>query len=242
MTSPHRQLGAFLTGTEAKQLADRLDAGDTITRALAVVGAGRRRSVSGLLVSAGLGSTERSRTIGFLRGIEGAHSHPTTITPVWTAPDNHAQHGQLTATIEHFVRAAHESVVCSTFNFQRSSVQWTVLREVTARTEVDVRVYLDGNAAARGSTNTPTCIEIATELNGASVFRTKPTDGVRNHAKFIAVDHQYVIVTSANFSYSAEHRNVELGLLLENPLLTQSIERQMRLMEGEVYELVRPYF
>ncbi len=240
MTSPHRDLGALLTGTEAKQLADRLDAGDTITRALSVVGAGRRLSVSGLLENAGLGSNERSTTIHFLRGIEGAHSHPTTITPVWTAPNNLAQHGQLTATIEHFVRAAHESVVCSTFNFQRSSMQWTVLREVAIRPEVDVRVYVDGNAASHRSTNTPTISEIATELSGASVFRTDPNGGVRNHAKFIAIDHQYVIVTSANFSYSAEHRNVELGLLLESPLLTQSIERQMRSMELDVYRLVRP--
>jgi len=240
MNSPHRELGAFITGTEAKQLADRLDAGDTLTRALVVVGSGRRSSVSGLLANAGLGPNDRSATIGYLRGIEGAHSHPTTITPVWTAPDNLAQHGQLTATVEHFVRAAHESVVCSTFNFQRSSVQWTVLREVATRTEVEVRVYVDGNATAGGFVNTPTCQEIAAELDGATVFRTKPADCVRNHAKFIAVDHQYVIVTSANFSYSAEHRNVELGLLLENPLLTQSIERQMRLMERDVYQLVRP--
>lgn len=47
-------------------------------------------------------------------------------------------------------------------------------------------------------------------------------------------DHQSVFVTSANFSLSAEQRNVELGLLLENLLLTQAIERQMHLMEDEL--------
>lgn len=31
------------------------------------------------------------------------------------------------------------------------------------------------------------------------------------HTKFIVVDHEVVLLTSANFSYSAENRNIEFG-------------------------------
>ena len=34
---------------------------------------------------------------------------------------------------------------------------------------------------------------------------------VVSHTKFIIVDHEVVLLTSANFSYSAENRNVEFG-------------------------------
>ena len=237
MSDPFRDLGAMLTGTEAKQLADRLAVGDTMTRALSVVAHTRRTGVRDHLDRAGIGAANRTMAVRVLRSIEGAHSHPMTITPVWSAPDNRVQSGHLTATLEHFVRAARESVVCSTFNFQRSSAQWTVLREVAARTGVDVRVYVDA-AACKGS-QTPSSMEIATALAGAKVYQTKPGTRVRNHAKFIAVDHQYLIVTSANFSFSAEQRNVELGLLLENPLLTRSIEQQMAALT-DLYERVQP--
>ena len=44
---------------------------------------------------------------------------------------------------------------------------------------------------------------------------------------------------SANFSYSAEERNVELGLRLDDPALAHSVEKQMRDLEETVYEPVR---
>jgi hypothetical protein len=240
-TDAHAALGAILTGTEAKQLAERLAAGDTVTRALTVIGAGRRTIVSALLAEigtvAGLSAVARWTTVAVLRGIAGAHSHPSRISAVWTAPDNLAQHGRLTATMEHFVRAARESVVCSTFNFQRTSALWVLLREVAARPHVTVRVYLDGAAASSGGA-TPTTADVAAELVGATVLASRNL--ARNHAKFIAVDHQYLLVTSANFSYSAELGNVELGLLVENPLLTQAVERQMLELEPRLYRRVAP--
>jgi len=237
----HAQLGALLTGTEAKQLADRLAVGDTVTRALTVVAPARRWQVADLLHSTGLVAENMAVAIAFLRGIQGAHAHPMALTPVWTAPANFAQHGQLTASIEHFVTAARESVICSTFNFQRTSVLWSALREVANRVEVDVRVYLDTDAAdTHPESWKPTTTQVAAELSGATVLRTRSFDGkqVRNHAKFVAIDHQYLIVTSANFSRSAEQFNVELGLRIENRLVTQAVERQMLAMEAHLYEVV----
>ena len=48
---------------------------------------------------------------------------------------------------------------------------------------------------------------MARALPHAEVFRTKEYQNgkrYRNHAKFLSIDHQTLLVTSANFSYSAE--------------------------------------
>lgn len=62
---------------------------------------------------------------------------------------------------------------------------------------------------------------------------------MRNHAKFLVVDHQILVVTSANLSLSAEERNVELGLRIDDPLLARTVEDQMRALEDiGIYERV----
>lgn len=78
-------------------------------------------------------------------------------------------------------------------------------------------------------------------MRGATVLRTKPWAGrlVRNHAKFVAVDHQFLVVSSANSSMSAEVHNIELGLVIVDPLVTQAVERPMGSFETQVYEVVR---
>jgi phospholipase D/transphosphatidylase len=70
--------------------------------------------------------------------------------------------------------------------------------------------------------------------------RAPEDDGraVTSHAKFLSVDHRFLLVGSANFSYSAEERNVELGLRLDDPALAASVEKQMRDLEANVYEQV----
>jgi phosphatidylserine/phosphatidylglycerophosphate/cardiolipin synthase-like enzyme len=72
------------------------------------------------------------------------------------------------------------------------------------------------------------------------VLRTKSFDGgyVRNHAKFLAVDHRFLLVTSANFSWSAEQGNIEFGVLIDNTNLTEAVERELRDAEDALYERV----
>ena len=48
------------------------------------------------------------------------------------------------------------------------------------------------------------------------------------HAKCVAVDGQKALVTSANFTEAAQHRNIELGLLVESPLVAGQIETHFR--------------
>lgn len=236
-----RKLAAYLTGLEAKEIADRLEDDATLTGALQAVGVARRGAVRELLEGAGLGVGCRAVTVAVLRAVEGAHAHQTRITPVWTTPGDLATYGHLTTSIRHYVDGARESVVCATFNFQRSSALWQALAQAAARPEVAVRIYLDTAAADEEPAGwKPTTAEVARVTRGASVWRTRGlADGlVRSHAKFVAVDHQVLVVTSANFSQSAEHRNVELGLVVEDPILTQRVERELRDLEKPLYERV----
>ncbi len=176
-----------------------------------------------------------------LRAVEGARSKATALDPLWTMPGHLAQSGPLTSSVAHLVNNARRSVTCSTFNFQRSSGLWKALRRTARRSEVEVRVYLDTRAADLHPKRwSPTTTEVAAHLSPGVVLRTKDFDGnlVRNHAKFLAIDHRFLLVTSANFSWSAEHGNVEFGVLIDDQGLTESVEREMYQVEDLLYERV----
>jgi phosphatidylserine/phosphatidylglycerophosphate/cardiolipin synthase-like enzyme len=155
-------------------------------------------------------------------------------------PGHLARSGPLTSSVTHLVENARESVTCSTFNFQRSSGLWSALRTAALRPEISVRVYVDRKSAEQSVS--PSTAEVAAHLRPAVVLRTRAFDGgyVRNHAKFLAIDHRFLLVTSANFSWSAEHGNVELGVLADNANLVQVIESEMRRVEEALYERVTP--
>ena len=61
---------------------------------------------------------------------------------------------------------------------------------------------------------------------------------VAGNTKFIVVDSEIVLLTSANFSYSAENRNVEFGLRIRDSGLARSIEQTMAKQRGKLYELL----
>lgn len=71
----------------------------------------------------------------------------TGIDLLWTMPGHLAQSGPLTASVPYLVDNARNSITCSTFNFQRSSGMWEALQRAAARPEVELRVYVDTQAA-----------------------------------------------------------------------------------------------
>lgn len=260
-SSPLRALGAFLTGSEADGIAARLAGGATLSQALVVVPAPRRPRARELLGAAGLGPQVREQSVAVLCAVAGAASRIKDVSPVWTAPAGAVGGGALTADVFALVGSANTSVVCATYNLQPSSALWAALVNLRARRPgVSVRLYLDTQAADgpfhrpevrrgyweqnhdRGGSSRLKTGEIARKLRGAVVMRTRaPEDdgrAVTSHAKFLSIDHRFLLVGSANFSFSAEERNVELGLRLDDPALAHSVEKQMRDLEETVYERV----
>lgn len=55
-------------------------------------------------------------------------------------------------------------------------------------------------------------------------------------AEFIVADHEPLLITSANFSYSAANRNVEFGILVRDAVFATSIETSMTGEHGSLYE------
>jgi hypothetical protein len=234
---PARSLGALLTGSEAREIADHLADDDTLTASLRVVSPGRRAEIRSLL-----SGINQAAMITVLRAIEGARSAPTTIDPLWTMPGHLAQHGRLTQSVTYLVDNARYSVVCSTFNFQRSSGLWKALQRAAQRPEIMMKIYIDTDAADAGPRRpgSPTTNEVTAHLNPALILRTKRFDGrqVRNHSKFLSIDHRFLLVTSANFSWSAENANLEFGVLIDNPNLAEAIECELREAEDYIFERV----
>ncbi|GAA4301202.1 hypothetical protein GCM10023162_02280 [Klenkia terrae] len=109
---------------------------------------------------------------------------------------------------------------------------WSELALAAGRPGVAVTVYIDASKAD--------AVAVQKQLAGATVYRSSELDSgqkVVSHAKFVVVDHQLVLLTSANFSYSAENRNVEFGLLLHDSGLAESIESVMTSKHGSLYNL-----
>ena len=255
-----RALGAFLTGSEAGGMAARLAAGATLSQALVVVPAPRRRRVRELMNTGGLGPQARDHSVAVLSAVAGAASKLRDVTPVWTAPAGTVGGGPLTGDVFALVGGANSSVVCATFNLQPTSALWSALLSLRRENPgVAVRLYLDAQAAdgpfdadvGRGRNRGKSRSgrdrgldtgEVARQLGGAVVLRTRaPEDGKRavtSHAKFLSIDHRFLLIGSANFSYSAEERNVELGLRLDDAALAGGVEKQMHDLEGSVYEQV----
>jgi len=236
-TDPHTALGAFLTAYEAQRLGTVLQAGGTTGQALKEVHAARRNEAKRLLAAAGIGSKHRENSVAVLRAIAGARLAPTAITPVWTMPGVEATTGRLTSEAQRIIDDARMSIVCSSFNFTPHSGMWTALRAAAARPGLTVTVYLDAHAGSPAA--------VAAHLSKATVFQTMAPPGALrplvSHAKFVIVDRAVMLLTSANFSYSAENTNIELGLLVHDISLASSIETLMRSKQGVLYEkVIRP--
>jgi phosphatidylserine/phosphatidylglycerophosphate/cardiolipin synthase-like enzyme len=232
-SDPLADLGSFLTATEAERLALQIETGQHTIAALSEIAVARREAVKRLLSTAGLGHTDPARTVSVLRAITGAKSVLRELTPVWTMPGNEATTGHLTGEFHRIVRAARQSVTAATYNFHDSSQMWNALKEASEQPGVVVILYVDADKADADN--------VKAQLPRATIYRSAelPTGKrVVSHAKFIVVDHELLLITSANFSYSAENRNVEFGLLVRDSALAESVEATMTSKHGSLYELV----
>jgi phosphatidylserine/phosphatidylglycerophosphate/cardiolipin synthase-like enzyme len=231
-------LGRQIRTADARIVIGSLQQGESVLGALMALSPGARVDVKALLRQADM-LQDPAGLEKVLNGIVGARSVDRTNELLWTTPGLRSRSGGLTTSLVGLVDDATESIVCSTYNFQTTSGMWKALRRA-ARRRLDLRIYIDREATKGGSG--PTAIDIAQQLAPASVFRTRYVDGraLRNHAKYFVIDHRVLVVTSANFSWSAENNNVELGLKVPDPQLARRVERELENFEGDLYEHVEP--
>jgi phosphatidylserine/phosphatidylglycerophosphate/cardiolipin synthase-like enzyme len=232
-SDPFVALGRYLTASEADALATQFESGQHSVKALGAVNSFRRAEVKELLAAAGLGHANSGRATAVLRGIAGAKAVHRDSIPVWTMPGNEADVGHLTGEFHRLVQAARISVTCATYNFETTSKMWSVLKLAAEQPGVVVTVYIDGDKADAS--------KVKAQLPRATIYRSADLPSgkrVVSHAKFVIIDHEILLLTSANFSYSAENRNVEFGVLLRDSALAESVESTVKDKHGSLYELV----
>lgn len=233
VSDPLTDLGSFLTATEAERLAMQFDSGAPVSIAVREITMSRRETVRALLAAANLGSADLDRTVSVLRAVAGAKTALRELTPVWTMPGNEASTGHLTNEFHRIIGAARQSITAATYNFEDSSQMWKALKDASEQPGVVVTVYVDTKVA--NAVNVKAQLPRATVYRSAVLSNGKP---VISHAKFIVVDHELLLITSANFSYSAENRNIEFGVLVRDSALAESVEAAMTSKHGSLYELV----
>lgn len=232
-SDPLAGLGSFLTATEAERLALQFETGTPVSIAVREIAVSRREQVKALLSAAGLGPIDAVRTVSVLRAIAGAKAALRELTPVWTMPGNEANTGHLTSEFHRIVGAARQSVTAATYNFQDTSQMWTALKSASEQPGVVVTVHVDAGVAD--------ATIVKAQLPRATVYRSAVLPNgkqVVSHAKFIVVDHELLLTTSANFSYSAENRNLEFGILVRDAALAMSVEATITSKHGSLYELI----
>ena len=232
-TSPLVQLGEYLTAGEAQGIGAMLRNGEHINRALREVSQARRSKAKQLMEESGLSHAHADLSVAVLEGIAGAKSTQLELTPVWTMPGNEADLGYLTGQFHRLVQGARTSVTAATYNFTVKSRMWHELKNASEQAGVEVCVYVDADKADAE--------QVKAQMPKASVYRSCLLPNgkqVVSHAKFVIIDHAVMLLTSANFSYSAENLNVEFGLLVEDPSLADSVEAMMTTKRGVLYEKV----
>lgn len=237
-------LGRLLTATEARRVADGLAKGRPVSSAVQGVDPRRRTAVErACRAVAADGGPAGLRLV--LRSLASSLDRDADVLPMWTIPGNiHAAGGVTTQLVEH-VHGARASVICSSFNLQRSSSLLGAPAAIDPDSGIDVHVFVDtaaaeGRQTVRGRRTPSTALspkQLVELLPGAHVWQTRAFRGrlIRNHAKFVAIDHQKLVVTSANMSRSAERHNVELGLIITDRLLTQQVESALFGFRDVVY-------
>ncbi len=159
---------------------------------------------------------------------------------VWTGPDETQTLRATSTVVEELFQAARHRVMLAGFVIVRGEAVFGALgKKMDETPELAVTLYLNV-PVQRGAGPDATVNWFATE------FRQQVWPGKRLpivyfdprslierssqravlHAKCVVVDSSIALVTSANFTPHAQSRNIELGVRLEDPELSQRIEAQ----------------
>lgn len=225
----------------AKRMASMAESKRTMRQIVDAVHRSEQKRVHSLLRDVER-TAGRTGVVVALAAIVGAGDVRTPCEPIWTIPGDLTLSGRHTANWAKYVNEAESSVTCSTYNFQKSSALWVELQQAGKRLHDRLNVYVDTAASLNGGLDVT---ELQKAIAPGLVWQTRELpegqktryqSHYRSHAKFLIIDHRCVIVTSANFSKSAEHNNIELGVVIEDPRLAETIEHQLITLQGKVYK------
>lgn len=158
---------------------------------------------------------------------------------VWTGPEAVGSENRDTARVlEGLFRAATSSVLIAGFAF-RPGVHFDALAEAqraapTLRVSVFAHVFIEASEVLADalSAHDRSLRQAFAKVDRERVRFHRPstelielarTRGFHLHAKCVVVDARKVLITSANFTESAQERNIEVGVVLDDPRLAERL-------------------
>jgi hypothetical protein len=188
---------------------------------------------------------EKSAALAVLRAViaERQNTKRVEIDLVWTGPDRQKGVARDTAVIvrELFARAAREVIIGGCY----FSAGRTILQPLhTAMLERGVKVTFCMDVGDKHRT-TPDPLANAQRCAAAFIRdnwyfgepvpafyfdprTSKPGEMAKLHAKCIVVDDRWSLVTSANFTFLGQRRNIEAGVLIDDVVFSTKLARQWR--------------
>jgi phosphatidylserine/phosphatidylglycerophosphate/cardiolipin synthase-like enzyme len=177
---------------------------------------------------------------------------------VTTGPDAHGVVNRDTSVVvrDLFASAEHSVLVAGYAIYQGQQVFAALADRMQARPDLNVRLFLD---IQRGPGDTSAADQLIRRF--AERIRTQQWPSGRPvppvycdprsvemgrdkraclHAKCIVVDCKAVFISSANFTEAAQHRNIEVGLLIRDQSLAEKLTRffDAMLHEGLLVQIV----
>jgi len=160
--------------------------------------------------------------------LDGIAAVPRVARPelVWTSPRVPGAEGRTTLAALDLINSAETTVYAATYSAGKLSPQLVALANVSAR-GVAVTVVVD----TKQRSDHAEIIRFA--LPNARMWTlAQPEDGswAIQHAKLIAVDDRFALVTSANFSKAAAQRSLECGLQSTDPGVARGLREHLELL------------
>ena len=158
---------------------------------------------------------------------------------VWTGPETRVSAARDTAVVlrELFAKAKH-SVLLAGFAFTDGRDIFAPLHEAMRARGVEARLFLHLNDLPGHSPDEAVRVGIRNFLNANWPFgdpipslyydpRTvTPNSSINLHAKCVVIDERLSLISSANFTHNAQARNIEVGVLIDDPTFAHDLVRQ----------------
>ena len=226
-------LAAKITASQANVLAASLEIDGRLDIAKSALGPEHPALINLDEVAAEFGTAALA---AMLRGFVAAASWaPRVPRAVWSGPSFEGDSDHTTAATAHLIDGATEDVFASTFSASVNSPFIDALWRAIAR-GVDVTVLVEGTEMAHLAE------KLRVRLVGAKFLKyVAPGNayGIQ-HSKVVVIDSAIALITSANFSNAAAHRNLEAGVLIHDPDFATGIRRRFTSLRaaGHLVDLV----
>lgn len=167
-------------------------------------------------------------------------SRPTARTElVWTGPESKVSAARDTAVVvRELFSKAERSVLVAGFAFSSGKEIFAPLHEAMRTRAVEASLFLHLDDRPGCSPDESASLGVGQFLQENWPFgdpvpaiyydpRTvTPGSSINLHAKCVVVDRRFTLIGSANFTHNAQARNIEVGVLIDDPVFAQDLSRQ----------------